>query len=363
MNYSFSDCQLNTGLYTLQRAGKLIRLRPKVFRVCLYLLEHRDRVVSRDELCAQVWSGQFISQTTLEGVIRAVRQAVGDSGHTQSIIQTLHGYGYRFVARVEERPTSVADGDDLLAADDVMTERAPAGFQPAAATVMEVTPYPALTEEPIRRLAFDDDDTAASPSDIAHEEPRAVSAPASRPLSAVHMGIALAVLLVTLLTGWWVWEGVKRAQIAMLDKSRVAVLPFLNLGPDAERDHFADGLTEVMIARLSQVPGLTVIPRTSVMKYKDTRKDVATIGRELQVGTLLEGSVRTINNQIRINAQLIDVISQAHLWSEEYDREYTEVFSVQSDIAARVAQQLTVQLIAKGRAPVQEMQRTLTPSH
>ena len=276
------------------------------------------------------------------------------AGILQSIIQTLHGYGYRFVAPVEERPASVADGGDLHAADDVMTERAPAAFQPVVATVIEVAPDPAWTEEPIRRLAFDDDDTAASPSDIAHEGPRALIAPASHPLSAVHMGIALAVLLLSLLTGWWVWEGVKRAQLAMLENSRVAVLPFLNLGPDAERSHFADGLTEVMIARLSQVPGLTVIPRTSVMKYKDTRKDVATIGRELQVGTLLEGSVRTINNQIRINAQLIDVTSQAHMWSQEYDREYTEVFGVQSDIAARVAQQLTVQLIAKGRAPVEE---------
>ena len=70
--------------------------------MCLYLLEHRDRVVSREELCAQVWPGQFVSQATLEGVIRLVRQAVGDSGRTQSIIQTLHGHGYRFVAPVEE---------------------------------------------------------------------------------------------------------------------------------------------------------------------------------------------------------------------------------------------------------------------
>src|SRR5918992_5956921 len=104
MIYHFSNCELNTNLYTLERAGQTIRLRPKVFWMLLYLLEHRDRVVAREELCAQVWPGQFISQATLEGVIRAVRQAVGDSGQTQGVIQTLHGYGYRFVADVEERP-------------------------------------------------------------------------------------------------------------------------------------------------------------------------------------------------------------------------------------------------------------------
>src|SRR5919106_3554098 len=79
-------------------------IRPKVFWMLLYLLQHRDRVVTREELCAQVWPGQFISQATLEGVIRTVRQVVGDSGQAQGIIQTLHGYGYRFVASVEERP-------------------------------------------------------------------------------------------------------------------------------------------------------------------------------------------------------------------------------------------------------------------
>src|SRR5262245_6730174 len=102
MIYRFSDCTLDTNLYTLQRNGQTSRLRVKVFRMCLYLLEHRDRVVSRDELCTQVWPGQFVSQATLEGVIRLVRQAVGDSGRTQRIIQTLHGHGYRFVANVKE---------------------------------------------------------------------------------------------------------------------------------------------------------------------------------------------------------------------------------------------------------------------
>ncbi len=79
MIYHFGDCVLDTNLYTLQRGGQEFRLRLKVFRMCLYLLEHRDRVVSREELCTQVWPGQFVSQATLEGVIRLVRQAVGDS--------------------------------------------------------------------------------------------------------------------------------------------------------------------------------------------------------------------------------------------------------------------------------------------
>src|ERR671922_800592 len=116
MIYRFADCELDTGLYTLLRGGKTIRLRPKVFRVCLCLLEHRDRVVTREELCAQVWPDQFISQATLEGVIRTVRQVVGDNGQAQCVVQTLHGYGYRFVAPVDECPSKSMGGPAPLAA-------------------------------------------------------------------------------------------------------------------------------------------------------------------------------------------------------------------------------------------------------
>ncbi len=102
MIYHFGEVTFDSSLYSVQRGGQSIRLRPKVFRACLYLLEHRDRVVSREELCTQVWGGRFVSQATLEGVIRSVREALGDSGRTQGIIQTSRGYGYRFVAGVEE---------------------------------------------------------------------------------------------------------------------------------------------------------------------------------------------------------------------------------------------------------------------
>jgi TolB-like protein len=105
-------------------------------------------------------------------------------------------------------------------------------------------------------------------------------------------------------------------------------------------------MTETLIAELARIPGLTVIARTSVMRYKGTLKDVATIGRELQVGTLLEGSIRKTDNQVRISAQLIDVASQGYMWSLEYDREVAGVFGIRGDIATRVAQVLTVQVTA-----------------
>jgi predicted ATPase/class 3 adenylate cyclase/DNA-binding winged helix-turn-helix (wHTH) protein len=100
MIYRFADCALDTHLYTLQRAGQSTRLAPKVFEVLCYLIEHRDRVISKQELCDQVWKGMAISDAALESCLRTARITVGDSGQAQRIIQTQRGYGYRFVADV-----------------------------------------------------------------------------------------------------------------------------------------------------------------------------------------------------------------------------------------------------------------------
>ena len=104
MLYTFGACVLDTQLYVLSRAGQPVKLRPKAFAVLVYLVEHHDRVVSKDELCAQVWPNQFISDATLGSTVRAVRQAIGDTGEAQQLIQTVHGYGYRCIASVTVGP-------------------------------------------------------------------------------------------------------------------------------------------------------------------------------------------------------------------------------------------------------------------
>ena len=114
MIYRFADCALDTQLYTLDRAGQSTRLAPKVFEVLCYLIEHRDRVVSKQELCDQVWEGLAISDATLESCLRAVRITVGDSGQAQRIIQTQRGYGYRFVADVTLRRLAVGQTQSLF---------------------------------------------------------------------------------------------------------------------------------------------------------------------------------------------------------------------------------------------------------
>src|SRR5262249_882386 len=116
-------------------------------------------------------------------------------------------------------------------------------------------------------------------------------------------------------------------------KPRIAVLPLANISPNPENEYFADGMTEELISRLSRVSGLDIIARTSIMQYKGKTKSIAEIGRDLNVNTILEGSVRKVGERIRITIQLIDVASQAHLWSEDYDRELEDVLATQSEIS------------------------------
>jgi len=143
--------------------------------------------------------------------------------------------------------------------------------------------------------------------------------------------------------------------------TRVAILPLANISPDPGDSYFADGLTEELISTLSEVKGLRVIARTSVNLYKGTTKGISQIGNELQVAFILEGSVRKVGNKVRVTAQLIEVSSQEHVWSNRYDRDLDEVFSIQSDIARRVVDALKVTLLTEESTRIQ-MRQTENPA-
>jgi TolB-like protein/Tfp pilus assembly protein PilF len=133
-----------------------------------------------------------------------------------------------------------------------------------------------------------------------------------------------------------------------LDKRRIAILPFTNISLDSKDEYFADGMTEELISTVSKISGLKVIARTSVVVYKNelNKKKIDEIASELRAGTILEGSVRKSGDKLRITAQLIDSKDSRHLWSETYDREFKDVFAIQSDIAQTVAHALKVRLFA-----------------
>jgi class 3 adenylate cyclase/DNA-binding winged helix-turn-helix (wHTH) protein/predicted ATPase len=147
MVYAFDNCELDTQRIILRRAGQTTPLRPKVFQVLLHLLTHRERVVDKQELGEQVWPEQFISDATLESTIRAVRQAVGDSGKEQRIIQTLYGHGYRFVASVT-MPAATREGDEEQARLSSSGPAEPLRRDPSEMAHILAAPEPALPHQP-----------------------------------------------------------------------------------------------------------------------------------------------------------------------------------------------------------------------
>ena len=147
-------------------------------------------------------------------------------------------------------------------------------------------------------------------------------------------------LLVSAVAGFFL---LPRASVGKLDKS-IAVLPFENFSEDKENAHFADGIQDDVLTNLSKISDLKVISRTSVMSYRGAGHNVREIAKALNVGAILEGSVRRLGNRVRVNVQLINGLTDEHVWAEEYDREVTDVFALQSELAHEIARTLRAKL-------------------
>ena len=137
---------------------------------------------------------------------------------------------------------------------------------------------------------------------------------------------------------------VPKYELAGTDRPSIAVLPFANMSGDPEQEYFADGITEDIITDLSKIAELLVIARNSSFAYKGKNVDIRSVGRELGVRSVLEGSIRRINNRVRITAQLINAANGAHLWAERYDRDLTDIFAVQDEVTNHIVDALMIKL-------------------
>jgi TolB-like protein len=152
--------------------------------------------------------------------------------------------------------------------------------------------------------------------------------------------LAAAGVVVSIAAGFFV---LPRAAARKIDKS-IAVLPFENLSDEKENAYFADGIQDDILTNLSKIGDLKVISRTSVMSYRGHTPNVRDIGKALGVSTILEGSVRRAGNRVRVNVQLIDATTDEHLWANDYDRDLTDVFAIQTDLAQKIANELQAKL-------------------
>jgi TolB-like protein/class 3 adenylate cyclase/Flp pilus assembly protein TadD len=183
-----------------------------------------------------------------------------------------------------------------------------------------------------------------------------VGARRRRRIPPIAVGAAVPMLLVIAVGAWWFWPATKPAatpavpaatsiaQSLTAPRLSIVVLPFANLSNDPDQQYFADGITEDVTTDLSRIANSFVISRNTAFTYKDKRVDTKQIGRELAVRYVLEGSVRRSGNKVRVNAQLIDAETDAHLWADQFDGDIGDLFTLQNEITNRIAIALNVEL-------------------
>ncbi len=160
--------------------------------------------------------------------------------------------------------------------------------------------------------------------------------------------------VISILCGYFL---LSHSAVSRLDKS-IAVLPFDNFSEDKENEHFAEGVHDDLLTSLARIEDLKVISRTSVMQYRGKAHNIRAIAQELGVSAVLEGSVRRSGNRVRLVVQLIDALNDRHIWAQEYDRDLTDVFAIQSALAQEIANQLKAKLSANEVTRIKERPTT-----
>jgi DNA-binding winged helix-turn-helix (wHTH) protein/TolB-like protein/Flp pilus assembly protein TadD len=290
MRYGFDSHVLDAARRELRRGAERVAVEPQVFDLLLYLIEHRDRVVSRDELLDVIWGGRIVSESAITNAINGARRAIGDSGEDQRLIRTAPRKGFRFVGRITE------DVDPA------------AGAPPAA--------YP-------RRRA------------------------------ALAFAAAILLLCIGGVGGhWWLNVRPPTAQVAVppagsdLPELPIALLPFDDLSAGATASPLAAGISESLATDLSRNQTLLVkwFGKTPEgHKIRDARE----IGRELGVDYIVQGTILRADDRVRVAAQLVDTQTGTYLWATRFDSESRNVLDQEEEVVGRIVNELTRSLTVR----------------
>lgn len=323
----------------LRKEGLAVKLAPQPFKILAMLASRAGQIVIREEIQRAVWGEDtFVDfDLGLNQCIRQIRTALGDDSQNPKFIETLSRRGYRFIPPVKEAKRLEAEISDS-------GEQAVDGFPPMRIDIRPGDIEPSPQEGP------------------AADVKRARKQLAGRLSVKRTVGIAVAAILVAVVVlaliieafgprSFWT-ELFRRGQGKTIRS--LAVLPFRNLSGDPEQEYFAEGMTDQLITDLAQIPSLRVISRTSTTQYRDSRKALPTIARELSVDAVVEGTVTRSGSRVRVTAQLVQAEPEKHLWAKSYERSMGDALNLQGEVAEAIAAEIRVKL------PPQEGMR-LTP--
>ena len=285
--YDFDDFRIDLQRRMLLHRGVPVSIKPKALDTLVLLIEHRDRVVDKDELMNRLWPDTAVEEANLTQNIFVVRKALGEAPGQQRFIATFARRGYRFVADVLEHSEEP---------HDVPRESAP---------VTLVQPRPGHH----RAIAWS---------------------------GALLLGLAVAAAVL-----------IDRSASSSAGPIRaIAVLPFRSFSADPGERYFAEGMTDSVIADLASISGLRVTSRQSVMRFDSSPQPLPQIARTLGVEALIEGSVGRSKERIRLIVKLVDGRTDRHLWTATYDRPAGDILALQGELAQAVADAVRVSLTA-----------------
>jgi DNA-binding winged helix-turn-helix (wHTH) protein/TolB-like protein/Tfp pilus assembly protein PilF len=343
--YEFGPFRVDTLKRLLLREGQPVPLTAKAFDTLVTFVQHSGQDLDKDELMKTVWPDTIVEENNLTQNVSALRKALGENKSEHRYIVTIPGRGYRFVAIVKE----VCDAQTELLERAVDAETTHAGDNHVAANTLAQSPN-GSTATSVYELSKTDSNGAAAVSS------RPVSAPSSslpasqpaRPSASLLKRAALVVAIAGILfaSAYWLLSNRSRtAPEVVAPPGSMAVLPFKPLGMAASDDYLGLGMADALITKLSNIRQITVRPTSAVLKFAGEGKtDPVAAGRELNVDSVLEGSIQRAGDRVRVTVQLVSVRESRPLWAHSFDEQLTDIFSVQDSISAQVAQALTLKL-------------------
>jgi DNA-binding winged helix-turn-helix (wHTH) protein/TolB-like protein/Flp pilus assembly protein TadD len=317
--FRFGDFELDVAGCELRRRSRRVKLGRQAMDVLILLVQRRGQLVRRSDIVDRLWGQDvFVDvETGVNTAISKIRQALRDSADAPSYVETVPGRGYRFLAQVEVLPVD-----------------SPAGL-PAAARKFtlvpgedEVSNFPAAV--PLDR---DSSPPAVSTSTAAQIDnvPRSPFGIASRTIALTGLVIIAATI------GFVTWTRVGGVSVGRVT---LAVLPFENVGSDPEREYLATGLTQETNASLAQIDPERLSVKGRTWRYKGTTKTAVEIGQELSVDYLVESTLRSEGDRLRVTVTLIRVKDQEHVWSQSYERESTSLLGLEQELSTAIAEQV-----------------------
>lgn len=321
--YRFGDFRLEPAKRRLTGAGSAnVPLSGRAFDVLVHLVEHRNRVVGKDELMSAVWARTIVEDNNLNQAITAVRRALGDSRDAPQYIVTIAGRGYQFIGDVAVLEEWGKDAGDATAGElpDPVPQAAPAPppemSLPAMAAIDPLAPTPAGSAPFVSRRAILGGLGAAA-------------------MAAVVAGV--------------LWT--RGRNVSGRPKS-VAVLPFRPLLPDTRNAAIELGVTEQLINRLSRIPGVVISPLSSVMLFASGGSDPLEAGRKLGVEAVVDGNVQVQDQRVRLSARLVAVDDGAALWANSFTETLGELLAVQDSLAIQLSSAIAAELSEETRLRV-----------